>query len=116
MQDHSLCLERNSPVIDKDPKNKDVLFPYLNGQDLNSRPDQSPNRWVINFKDWALDAEHDDPKKPKGAPYASDYADCLAIIREKVKPERDKNTFSKSAREKWWLYERARPELYGQKC
>jgi hypothetical protein len=30
-----------------------------------------------------------------------------------VKPERDKNTFSKSAREKWWLYERARPELYG---
>ncbi|BAU14380.1 hypothetical protein LEP3755_49270 [Leptolyngbya sp. NIES-3755] len=108
-----LTPEEAQALIDKNPKNKEVLFPYLNGEDLNSRPDQSPSRWVINFKDYPLDAEHDDPKKPKGAPYAADYPDCLAIVREKVKPERDKNTFSKSAREKWWLYERSRPELYG---
>ena len=31
-------------LIDKNPRNKDVLFPYLNGEDLNSRPDQSPSR------------------------------------------------------------------------
>ena len=108
-----LTPEEAQALIEKDPNNKDVLFPYLNGEDLNSRPDQSPSRWVINFKDWALDADHDDPKKPKGAPYAADYPDCLAIVLEKVKPERDKNTFSKSARERWWLYERSRPELYG---
>ncbi len=42
-------------LIDKNPRNKDVLFPYLNGEDLNSRPDQSPSRWVINFFDWPLD-------------------------------------------------------------
>lgn len=41
-------------LIDKNPRNKDVLFPYLNGEDLNSRPDQSPSRWVINFFDWPL--------------------------------------------------------------
>ena len=29
-------------LIKKDVHNKDVLFPYLNGEDLNSRPDQSP--------------------------------------------------------------------------
>jgi hypothetical protein len=108
-----LTPEEAQALTDKDQRNKDVLFPYLNGEDLNSRPDQSPSRWVINFKDYPLDADHDDPKKPKGAPYAADYPDCLAIVREKVKPERDKNTFSKSAREKWWLYERSRPELYG---
>ncbi len=34
-----------------DPRNKDVLFPYLNGEDLNSRPDCSASRWVINFRD-----------------------------------------------------------------
>jgi len=28
-----------------------------------------------------------------------------------VKPERDLNRYSKSARERWWLYERSRPEL-----
>ena len=42
-------------LIDKDPRNKDVLFPYLNGEDLTSRPDQSPSRWVINFFDWPVD-------------------------------------------------------------
>jgi hypothetical protein len=99
-------------LITKNPKNKDILFPYLNGSDLNSNPDQSPARWVINFFDWALSPEHDDPKKPKGAPYASDYPDCLEIVERLVKPERDKNTFSKSALKKWWLYERSRPELY----
>lgn len=99
-------------LIEKDSKNKDVLFPYLNGQDLNSSPDQSPSRWVISFKDWPIDAEHEDPKKYKGPPYAADYPDCLVILEEKVKAERQTKSFSKSAREKWWLYERARPELY----
>ena len=42
-------------LIAKDPRNRDVLFPYLIGDDLNSRPDQSPSRWVINFKDWPLE-------------------------------------------------------------
>ncbi len=37
-----------------DSKYADVLFPYLNGEDLNSRPDQSASRWVISFSDWPL--------------------------------------------------------------
>lgn len=41
-------------LIAQDARNTDVLFPYLNGEDLNSRPDQSPSRWVINFHDWPL--------------------------------------------------------------
>ena len=32
-----------------DPRNAEVLFPYLNGEDLNSRPDCSSSRWVIDF-------------------------------------------------------------------
>ena len=42
--------EEAQALIDKDPRNRDVLFPYLNGEDLNSRPDQSASRWVINFR------------------------------------------------------------------
>jgi hypothetical protein len=103
--------EEAQALIEKDSRNKDVLFPYLNGEDLNSRPDQSPSRWVINFKDWALDAEHDDPKKPKGKPYAVDYPDCLAIVEEKVKPEREKNK-DRQRREIWWRFTRPTTELY----
>src|SRR5690606_25329594 len=41
--------EEAAAWIEADPKNTDVLFPYLNGEDLNSRPDTSPSRWVIDF-------------------------------------------------------------------
>jgi hypothetical protein len=113
-----LTPEEAQALIEKDPRNKDVLFPYLNGEYLNSRPDQSPNRWVINFKDWALDAAHDDPKKPKGKPYAADYPDCLAILEEKVKPERTRQkengefVLRTPLPEKWWIYADKRPALY----
>jgi hypothetical protein len=102
--------EEAQRLIDKNARNKDVLFPYLNGEDLNSRLDQSPSRWVINFFDWPLD------RKTAQTGYegavAADYPNCLAIVEEKVKPERIVNKFSKNAREKWWQYERGRPELY----
>ena len=38
-----------------DQRNAEVIFPYLNGQDLNSRPDCSATRWVVNFHDWPME-------------------------------------------------------------
>ncbi|WP_292815358.1 hypothetical protein [Microbacterium sp.] len=35
--------------IAADARNAEVLFPYLNGEDLNQRPDGSGSRWVIDF-------------------------------------------------------------------
>jgi Helicase conserved C-terminal domain len=81
-----LSADEANNLIDKDPKNKDVLYTYLNGEDLNTRPDQSPSRWVINFFDWPLD--RDSAPKSYDGPVAADYPDCLAIVVEKVKPER----------------------------
>jgi hypothetical protein len=34
--------EEAHALIAKDPKNTEVVFPYLNGEDLNSQPDQTP--------------------------------------------------------------------------
>ncbi|MEG3990817.1 restriction endonuclease [Microcoleus sp. S28C3] len=110
-----LTPEEAKYLIQKDSRNEEVLFPYLGGQDLNFSPDQSPSRWVINFKCWPLDAENDDPNEPKGPPYASDYPDCLAIVEQKVKPEREalKNTpDSRKLKQLWWQFSRTRPELY----
>ncbi|MCT7953082.1 restriction endonuclease [Ancylothrix sp. C2] len=111
-----LTPEEARVLIEKDPRNKDVLFPYLNGEDLNSRPDQSPSRWVINFKDWPLNAEYDDPKNPKGRPYAVDYPDCLEIVEKKVKPERDEkakgNSTDRDVAKRWWQFKRPTTELY----
>lgn len=107
--------EEAQRLIQKDPKSKNVIFPYLNGQDLNSQPDQNPTRWIINFFDWPLDAEHDDEKNPKGSPYASDYPDCLSILTERVKPQRDEVVArGKQIHEyDYWKFWDKRPELYG---
>jgi hypothetical protein len=110
--------EEAQTLIDKNPKNKDVLFPYLNGQDLNTNYDQSPSRWIINFFDWALSSEHDDSKKPKGAPFASDYPDCLEIVERLVKPERTRKKengefeLRSPLPQQWWIYADKRPALY----
>jgi len=93
----------------KNSDNKDVLFPYLNGEDLNSRPDQSPSRWVINFHDWPLDRQ-ETADNYKG-PVAEDYADCLEIVREKVKPLRDKVN-REIYRKRWWQFAERCQGLY----
>jgi hypothetical protein len=104
-------------IIQKDSKNKDILFPYLNGDDLNSHPEQKPSRWVINFFDWPLDKNQDlqDSIKRKrelmGHPYASDYIDCLDIIEKRVKPDRLLMVGDRGS-EYWWQFLRSRNELY----
>ena len=60
----------------------------------------STGRWI----------EDSAPKAYEG-PVAADYPDCLAILEEKVKPERMKNN-RKVYRDRWWHYAEKRPELY----
>lgn len=99
-------------LIDQNPINKEVLFPYLNGQDLNNRVDQSPSRWVINFFD-------------KSEEDAKNYSNCYKIIEEKVKPERTRwkkdnqgndiigqYKLRKPLPQRWWQYADKRPALY----
>lgn len=98
--------ESAEELIAKNPRNKDVLFPYINGEDLNSRPDQTPSRWVINFFDWPIEK-------------AMEYPDCFRIVEENVKPERTRKkegstdyALRKPLPQKWWIYADKRPELY----
>ena len=80
-----------------DPRNTDILFPYLNGEDLNSRPDTSAGRWVIDFN--GLSEEE-----------ARGYRLPYQRLLERVKPERMKK--AKAVREApWWLFLRTRPAM-----
>jgi hypothetical protein len=92
-------------MLDADPRNTDVIFPYLNGDDLNSDPEQRPSRFAINFWDWP---EH------RAAMYTLPYQH----VRENVKPDRfrlrDDGRFvcAEPLRNEWWLYEGRRVGLY----
>jgi len=101
----TLSPEEAQRLIEHDPRNKDVLFPYINGQDLNSHPDSSASRWIINFHDWTLER-------------AETYPDCIDIVRRLVKPERQRRrpdgsyVLRKPLPERWWVYAEKRPALY----
>ena len=41
---------RRDELIAHDPRNAEVIQPYVIGKDLNQRPDCSASRWVINFR------------------------------------------------------------------
>jgi len=81
----------------KDPKNSQVVFPYLNGEDLNSRPDCTASRWVIDFNDRTLDE-------------ARVYPIPFERIQQKVRPERATKK-RKVYRENWWQYAEKRPGM-----
>jgi hypothetical protein len=124
-----LTQEQAKALIIRDERNRSVLFPYLNGEDLNTKPDQSPSRWVINFQDWPLDrcakgswmaatdeirntwlrAGHVPGDYPK--PVATDFPDCLEILERLAKPERDKNKRA-AYRERWWQFGERQAALY----
>jgi len=92
-------------MLDADPKNAEVIFPYINGDDLNSDPEQRPSRWVINFWDWPEER-------------AQTYSKPWSWIKDEVKPERqrrDKNgkyMLRKPLPERWWQFGEKRPALY----
>jgi hypothetical protein len=123
-------------LLDSHSGNKGVVRPYLSAEDFTSRFDQSPTRWAIDFQDWPLD------RSAKGAwsdaseaqratwrregsvpidypePVAADYAQCLAIVEARVKPERQRRRSDGSYElrypmpQRWWIYGDRRLAFY----
>jgi len=92
-------------LIARNPGSAQVLFPYLNGENLNTSPIQQASRWVINFFDWPEER-------------AEEYEDCWRIIEERVRPERRRLKSNgdfqlrRPLPHKWWIYAEKRPALY----
>ncbi|WP_147869439.1 Eco57I restriction-modification methylase domain-containing protein [Stieleria maiorica] len=85
-------------LIESSSKNRECLFPYIGGQELNSSPTQAPRRFVINFRD-RTEAE------------ARQYPDLMQIVEDKVKPDRMKN--KRATRKKyWWRFGETTPALF----
>lgn len=84
-------------LIEADEQNAMVLFPYLNGQDVNSRPDCSASRWVINFHDW-----------PENR--AKAFPEVFQIVVSRVRPERQRRkpdgsyALRRPLPERYWQY------------
>ena len=116
-------------LIEKNPRNRDAIFPYIGGEEVNSSSTHSHHRYVINFQDWPVrradlgttwrDANDDTRRnwRREGIvpldypePVAADYPELLAIVEERVKPERDVQN-RKTRRERWWQFGDRQPAL-----
>lgn len=95
--------ERALEWIARDDRYRDVLFPYLNGEDLNTHPEQKPSRWVICFWDWPEER-------------AREYPLAFEQVEREVKPERDRlserTADGRRRKRNWWLYGRDAKGLY----
>ena len=117
-------------LIEANPRNRQAIFPYIGGEEVNTSPTHAHYRYVINFRDWPLrredlgarwaDADDDQrrawrrmetvPLDYRG-PVAADWPELLAIVEERVKPERMAQK-DRGAKNLWWRFIRTRPELH----
>lgn len=84
-------------LLAEDSRNQTIIAPYLGGKELNTEPKHRPHRYAINF---GMMAEEEAKRWPS----------LYALVRQKVKPERD-STGRDSRRKRWWQYGETRPGL-----
>lgn len=84
-------------LLAEDPRNRTIIAPYLGGKELNTEPKHLAHRYAINF---GMMTEEEAKRWPS----------LYAIVRQKVKPERD-TTARESRRKRWWQYGETRPGL-----
>ena len=90
-------------LIEKDPYNQQVIFPYIGGEEVNSHPRHAHHRYVINFDD------RDEATRRVESP------GLLSIVDTTVRPDRAKLTKNAIGRKRatyWWQYGSLSKELY----
>jgi N-6 DNA Methylase len=97
----SSSLEEMRDLIQQDPRNAERIFPYIGGKEINSDPRHDHSRYVIDFSDMSLDQ-------------ASAWPQLLEVVRQRVKPVRDKiggYSVAERRREQWWQFGTTTPAL-----
>jgi len=85
-------------LIDKDIRNKERIFPFIGGQEVNEHPRQENHRYIISFEDMD-EAE------------ARKWPDLMAVVEANVKPQRMQQNREARARY-WWRFGEPAPALY----
>ena len=89
-------------LLQEDPRNNDVLFPLITGDEINSSPGIEPRTWVINFRRRTVEE-------------AQQYAGPFKIVEQLVRPERltyqGDTGRDRVLRTKWWLFRGDREDI-----
>jgi hypothetical protein len=91
-------------LIAENPKNAEVIFPYIGGEEVNSSPTHAHHRYVINFGERGEEE------------CRLEWPELMGIVERKVKPERDQlkdNADGRRRKQNWWQFGRSTPALEG---
>lgn len=89
----------------KNPRNEEVIFPYVGGEEINTSPTHAHRRYIINFGE-RTEAE------------ARRWPDLMAIVETRVRPEREAalaeswSSDKEQRAKKWWQFYRSAKDLY----
>jgi hypothetical protein len=92
-----LSHENAKIILSLEGSAKEVIQPFINGEELNNDPEQKPGRMIINFRDWPQEK-------------AEIYSMPFEIVREKVRPFRATQNRERN-RDYWWIFAEHRPGL-----
>jgi hypothetical protein len=81
-------------LIQKDSRNRERIFPYIGGEEVNDSPTHAHHRYVINFGQMS---EED----------ARQWPELFSIVESKVRGTRASHSTAL-----WWQFERLRSEMY----
>src|SRR5690606_6941845 len=93
--------EEAEALLAEHPEEETVIRPFLTGEDLNSTPDHTTERYVVDFRDMTLD-------EARGFPTA------MSIVEERVRPGREclkAKGADAEHRKYWWRFANVRLEL-----
>ncbi|MFL0578039.1 DNA methyltransferase [Dietzia sp. 179-F 9C3 NHS] len=89
--------EKASEFVGEHYENRSVVKRSMTANDITEEWNQEPTRWTIDFGVLALED-------------ALQYGGPLAVVREKVRPERESNNRA-SYRKYWWRFVEPRPAM-----
>jgi hypothetical protein len=91
-------------LIAENPKNAEVIFPYIGGEEVNSSPTHAHHRYVISF------GERSEEECRR------EWPELMGIVERKVKPDRahlmGRNAMGTKRATNWWIFGGTAKELY----
>jgi hypothetical protein len=90
--------------IKEDLRYAEVLFPYINGQDINNQPQHGTERWIVNFRDWPLE-------KTKKYPRAHEKVEREVKIERQRRGADGEFVLRKPLPQRYWQYADKRPAM-----
>ncbi|MCC7543038.1 MAG: N-6 DNA methylase [Deltaproteobacteria bacterium] len=88
---------RMREIIEADPRSTNVIRRYIGGEDLNTSPSQSSDRFIIDFEERSYQE-------------AQKWGSVLEIVEAKVKPARA-SVKQRDRREEWWRHATRSPQF-----